>query len=153
MSILVRWSEWKKGQRWCGRASRFCSNSTVFVINLSLLCVILFSLFLHFYSSFIFWLLQLLTTTFWPVQLALATAGNAISLVMFKEFCKGPAHMFCSQSLLLPGMSRAVLFGSHGHAEAGDPQSLATHSHSQLPKPHQSVMRDLRSARKEVRLK
>lgn len=48
----MKWME--EGTEVIGRPSRFCSDSTVFLINFSLLYVILFSLFLPFYSSFIF---------------------------------------------------------------------------------------------------
>lgn len=55
VSILIRqrdyWSNGKKAQRWCGRTSRFCSNSIVFVINLSLLYVS-YSLISAFLSQF-----------------------------------------------------------------------------------------------------
>lgn len=48
--------------------------------------------------------------------------------------------MFCSQSLLLPGMSRThVSFGSHGHAGAEDPQHAGAHSHPQLPTTYENV--------------
>lgn len=40
------------------------------------------------------WLLQLLTTSLWPVQLALATSGNTISLMMFKEFLQGTSTQY-----------------------------------------------------------
>lgn len=45
--------------------------------------------------------------------------------------------MFYLQSLLLPGMSRAVLFGSHAHA--GAEGSVYSHSQPQLPTSYQSV--------------